>query len=128
MERVWIVGYLVSLVVGGLLVWAFLAIARRLLQIERKPESGSARVPPALTGIVERLFFTTLVAFNASSVATAMIGWLALKLATNWNHPAWKEKVGVRTQALLALLAGALSMLFAFIGGLICNGSFRAGA
>jgi hypothetical protein len=56
-----------------------------------------------------------------------MIGWLALKLATNWNHPLWKDDPDIRTWALSALLAGLVSMLFAFMGGRIANGEIGLG-
>jgi len=42
---------------------------------------------PWVTGITERLFFTVAVAFELSGVATAMMGWMAIKLAANWNRP-----------------------------------------
>lgn len=123
----WLVGFALSLFGGGVAAWAFLAFARRVSDAGSKPESGARRVRPVLTGVVERTFFTFLVAFNVSGYATAMIGWLALKLATNWNHPAWKDSPAIRTHGLLALLAGLISMLFAFIGGSICNGSITVG-
>ena len=120
-----LIGYGVSLVGGGIVVWAFLAVMRRFLG--KKPESGASRVPPWLTGAIERGFFTTLVAFNVPGTAPAMMGWLAIKLATNWNHPDWKEKAGARTQGLLALLGGLISMLAAVFGGFICSGVIKLG-
>src|SRR3989442_1456443 len=51
------------------------------------PWSLGIGVPPWLTGIIERLFFTVAVAFDLSGVATAMMAWMAIKLATNWNRP-----------------------------------------
>ena len=56
-----------------------------------------------------------------------MIGWLALKLATNWNHPDWKEKPNARTFALSALLGGLVSMFFALLGGLVCARTLSLG-
>jgi hypothetical protein len=52
-----------------------------------------------------------------------MVGWLALKMATNWNHPDWKQKPSARSFAFSALLGGLVSMLFALIGGLVCAGT-----
>ena len=123
----WLIGFALSLVGGGVAAWAFLACARGSSEAGPKPELGSRRVRPLVTGIVERTFFTSLVAFNVSGYPTAMIGWLALKLATNWNHPAWKDKPAARTHALLALLAGLISMLFALLGGLVCSGTIPIG-
>jgi len=70
---------------------------------------------------MERLFFTVVVAFDVSGAAIAMIGWITLKLATNWNRP------GTQSQeqwskwsawAFSALIGGLVSMLFALLGGL----------
>jgi hypothetical protein len=76
---------------------------------------------------VERLFFTVLVGLEVPGAPAAMIGWLALKLATDWNHPDWKEKAAAREFAASALLGGLVSMLFALIGGLICAGKLFSG-
>ena len=79
----------------------------------RPTESG---IPAWLTGATERLLFTMLVAFDFDGIAPAMMAWLALKLASNWNRLG--REVG-RFGAFSALLAGALSMLFSLAGGLI---------
>ena len=125
MSEEWIIGLLSSLVGGGVACWAFLKTLRLWLGVPPKPRltEGSKGVPPWLTGIIERLFFTVLIGLDVSGVPTAMVGWLALKLATNWNHPDWKNKPNARTFALSALLGGLVSMFFAMIGGLICAGT-----
>ena len=125
----WIVGLFVSLALGHVVVATFLGRLRRRLGLGSKPQTHDiaiARVPPWLTGVVERLFFTLLIAAGLTGVPTAMVGWLALKFATNWNHPAWKEVPTSRTFAFSGLLAGLLSMLFAIWGGLICGSFYRA--
>jgi len=127
MQMAWLVGFAISLLGGSVAAWAFLAFARRSTDAGAKPELSPRRVRPWVVGIIERVFFTVLVAFNVSGYPTAMIGWLGLKLATNWNHPSWQSKPESRTHALLALLAGLISMLFAFLGGVICNGTIRVG-
>ncbi len=120
----WLIGLLTSLGVGHLVVDGFLRSLRRRSGLGDKPVAHDIAVPrvaPWLTGLVERLFFTILVASGASGVPTAMVGWLGLKLATNWNHPGWKELSTSRAFAFSGLLAGLLSMLFAYLGGLICG-------
>jgi hypothetical protein len=121
--KAWTIGLLLSLLGGAVASWAFLKGVRRWLGVPPKPRlsSGNREVPPWLTGVVERLFFTFLVAFDQAGAPTAMVAWLAVKLATNWNHPAWKENPDVRTFAFSALLGGLVSMLFAFLGGLVCR-------
>jgi len=127
--RQWIIGLLFSLVVGGIVTWLFLKVLRGWLGSAKMPQlSGSGKgVPPWLTGGVERLFFTVLVGLEISGAPAAMIGWLALKLATNWNHPDWKDKPEARAFAFSALLGGLVSMFFALLGGLVCANKLSLG-
>lgn len=125
----WITGITFSLVIGHMVTWLFLQGLRHALRLGEKPllANGGKRVPAWLTGVTERLFFTVLIGVNVTGAPAAMVGWLALKLATNWNHPDWKDKADARTFALSALLAGLVSMIFALIGGLICAGELSFG-
>jgi len=118
----WILGLGFSLVVGHFAVDYFLRELRKYMQLGESPAlpGGMNRVPPWLTGGLERLFFTLLVAFGVSGTSTAMIGWLALKMAANWNRPEYGDEVKARSFAFSALVAGVLSMLLALLGGLIC--------
>lgn len=122
----WFSGLVVSLIFGGLVTWGFLEGLRHSLKLPKKPRSTSG-VPPWVTGVIERLFFTVLVGFKVVGAPTAMIGWLALKLATVWNQPELKKHPNRKAFALSALLAGLISMLFAFIGGMISAGAIRIG-
>lgn len=119
---IWILGLAISLLVGHFAVDYFLRELRKHMQLGDKPALPEPlkRVPSWLTGALERLFFTLLVAFNVSGTPTAMVGWLALKLATNWNRPDLEDKVQARSFAFSGLIAGLLSMLFALVGGRIC--------
>lgn len=125
----WVLGMGLSIIGGAAGTWAFLWLLRRSLSLPAKPEltAGARRVPPWLTGAVERTFFTVLVGLEVAGTPTAMIGWLALKLATNWNHPEWKDQPNARTFALTALLGGLVSMFFALIGGMVCAGALAPG-
>ena len=116
----WTLG-LVTAVVGGLVVTASFhwVLGRYLRLTPKEPLRQVRRVPAALTGIVERLFFAVLVGFQVSGASTAMIAWIALKLATNWNNPKWNEAQKFRAFAFRALLTGLVSMLCAFVGGMI---------
>jgi len=75
-----------------------------------------------LTGVVERLVFALFVAFDLSGAVPAMMGWLAIKLASNWNRKDIESHANTRAFTFSALLAGLISMLFAALGGLISNG------
>lgn len=110
----WIVGLVITTLVGHFVLVAFLDWLRGRSGLEKKTLRG---VPAGITGITERIFFASLVAVDASGYSTAMMGWLALKLATNWNHPDRKDD-DRRVWAFSALVAGLLSMLVAFFGGL----------
>jgi len=68
-----------------------------------------------VTGIIERVFFTVVVAFDVSGTATAMMGWIAIKMAAVWNvsQP--------RAATIFTALGGLMSMFFALTGGLICR-------
>ena len=118
----WILGLGFSLVVGHFAVDYFLRELRKYMQLGDRPAlpAGMNRVPPWLTGGLERLFFTLLVAFSVSGTSAAMVGWLALKMATNWNQPEFGDDVKARSFAFSSLMAGVLSMLLALLGGLIC--------
>jgi len=118
----WVLGLGFSLIAGHFAVELFLAQLRKYMGLSDKPPllKSYKGTPPWLTGGLERTFFTFLVAFNVSGTPAAMIGWLALKLATNWNHPDYKDRPEARAFAFSGLLAGLLSMLFAVLGGQIC--------
>jgi hypothetical protein len=81
--------------------------------------TNGLRICLLLIGTLERLFFTLIIAFDVTAAAVAMVAWLALKMATNWNRP---NASHTPTEALTGLLGGLISMLFALIGGLICKG------
>jgi hypothetical protein len=116
----WCSGLVFALGIGHIGVELFLRWLRG-----RKPERE--RVPAWLTGLVERFFFTLVVAFEVGGAATAMIAWIAAKMLANWNRagqPATDEQI---FGAFSALLAGALSMTFALFGGLIADGRIWPG-
>ncbi len=117
----WIIGLVFSLGIGWLVTGIFLRRLRAFIGLPTQGdvESGIREIPPWLVGLIERLFFTLLVAFGVSGTAVAMMVWITLKMATNWNRPGEENPVPL---AFSALLADLVSMLFALIGGLICKG------
>jgi len=124
----WLFGLTWALVVGHLAtkfvlnrIRAFLVAARTAAgDTSTPPWSIGTGVPSWLTGTIERLFFTVAVAFDLSGVATAMMTWMLIKLAANWNRPtAPPDPVGAL--ALSAALGGLASMFFAMTGGMICR-------
>lgn len=128
--KYWTFGLFFSIVIGGAVTGVFLYTLRVVLELGEKPKpkgKSIKRAPPWLTGAVERMVFTVLVAEGVGGAATAMMGWLALKLATNWNRDDWKNDPKARPFAFTALLAGLLSMLFAALGGLVASSKLWAG-
>ena len=124
MMRQWVIGLAVSVIAGGIFTWLFLKGLRWQFDVPSNQPKG---IPSWLTGVVERIFFTVIIGLGVQDVPTTMIAWLGVKLAANWNHPDWQDKPNARTFAFAALLAGLVSMLFAFIGGLICAGKLWLG-
>ena len=125
--KLWIVGLLFAVVVGGIGTGIFLYTVRGVLGLGAKPEDKRIeRVPPWLTGAVERLVFAVLVGLEIAGTAPAMMGWLAIKLAANWNRKDMETVMAARPFLFTALLAGLVSMMFAALGGMICCGKLWA--
>ena len=86
-------------------------------------------MPPAVTGVIERIFFTLLVGYEVGGAGVAMIAWLGAKMASNWNvrsSVVVREALSdpdaarrVRVWAFSSLVSGLISMLFALFGGLV---------
>jgi hypothetical protein len=121
------IGAITSLGVGALACFLFDKFARAWLDAP-EPDTPRLRVPGWLTGTIERIFFTTLVAFDISGYPTAMIGWLVAKMAVTWTGrgtPKTDAEADAnraddyRISNLITLLNGLVSMTFALIGGLI---------
>ena len=140
----WAIGFTVSVIFGGLgaegasmFIWWWCEI---------KEEKQRKKISPILTGVIERTLFTLFIALSPPiflpATIPAMMGWLALKLAANWNHGTQKipgsspaagnqpaagpqeasgdEGEYIRMRALNAILVGLVSLAFAYAGGLIC--------
>ena len=110
----WIIGLTFSLFFGWLGTWIFITAVRKCCGLKPKEYT----IPPWLTGLVERSFFTLLIGLNFNAVAPAMATWIVIKMATNWNDYK-KSKSQKREYAFSALLASLVSMIFAIIGGAI---------
>jgi hypothetical protein len=121
LESKLLLGLLVS-VVGGFIVVFPLEWFLRLYIGEKSEYKPRARVPGWFTGIIERGVFTFLIAYEVEDVGTLMAGWLAMKLASNWNRPGSMDERSIAF-AFAALLAGLVSMAFAALGGRIAVGA-----
>ncbi|MDP2787225.1 MAG: hypothetical protein Q8O79_04020 [Pseudomonadota bacterium] len=122
-----LLGLGIALLGGGVAAWVFSAITVFLLKLPPKSASSVKRIPPWLTGLVERSFFVVLVATRVEGVPEAMIGWLAIKLAVNWQKLDPDKNPDAQTRGLLALLSGAISLVCAYVGGAIISGVIYVG-
>jgi hypothetical protein len=123
-----LLGLGIALIGGGIAAWIFSAVISSCLKLPPKSLSTFARIPPWLTGLVERSFFVILVATQVEGIPEAMIGWLAIKLAVNWQKLDPKKNPDAQTRGLLALLCGAISLIFAYVGGAIIAGIIYVGS
>jgi hypothetical protein len=122
----WTIGLLFSLIVGHFVIAVSLDFLRYSVGVPKLEA-----IPASLTGLLERLFFTIVIGVRdvelTSEIPMAMVAWLGLKLAANWNRDEHELKDKSRAGAVSAALAGLVSMLFAFVGGLLCRGSISFG-
>ena len=121
-------GFGFSLFVGLVVVHYFHEwLKRKLPEItEAHPQKG---IPSGITGLIERLGFTLLVIVQPAAAPTAMMGWLGLKMAANWNKDvtpagavdAEARKTAWNRHAFAAILTGLVSMGFAWMGGMLAR-------
>ena len=138
----WFMGLFVSLIIGSLVTSFFVVFIRKWQRRENyawkadlafylgfKPyPSISAPVrefPPLLTGLIERLFFTFLIGFDVVGIPIAMMGWIALKMTNNWASVMGDQDLKKILLPLISsgFIGSLVSMGFAYLGGLICNGT-----
>jgi hypothetical protein len=125
----WIIGLGVSLGIGALVTgklveWLRAPIEREVAEREKPLDIKRERltIDNWLVGLIERPFFTVLVASEVSGTAVAILGWIALKMVFDWGVISWKEGDRlVRSYLFTALIGNLSSMFFALIGGLICS-------
>jgi hypothetical protein len=123
-------GSVVALLLGHLWTTTFLEVIRKHIycyaqKYKEKIDdiyTQSLPLPATVLGVIERIFFGALVAFDISATAAAMVTWIFVKMATDWNRILVAgSKKGPRSLAFGSLLASMISLFFALIGGLICR-------
>ena len=118
----WGVGLVVGLAIGPGLGYIFVPKFRSRLW--QRVKEG---VPGWLMGLVERTFFVLIIAFEVSGAAPAMIAWIALKTAINWQRRGiGDELVSWIRETQASVLTSLVSMLMALPGGLICRGIIKS--
>ena len=86
----WVISLGFSLIAGHYGTNEFVKRVRSHYEISKKwiEENFDFKLPTlpqAATGMLERLFFTILIAYNVSGVATAMMTYLLVKAVSHWN-------------------------------------------
>jgi hypothetical protein len=126
----WLIGLGgVSLILGSLVTWGVWKGLHSFYEdtVERKgwdvEKSKIEKIPryPFITGILERVMFTLLIAFQVPGVGGGIFAWVGIKMVTGWGRVSGGE-TPYRMLAFTGLLSSLTSMLFAVVGGLICNG------
>lgn len=124
----WIMGLFFSLEIGSVVTpLALKEIKTYAEYLFRKKDYRlllTTKIPdfPWLVGLFERLFFTLIVAFNVNGTAIAIIGWITVKTyTTHWFERDWDKVTPSKLDVYISLMASMVSMMFALIGGLICN-------
>ena len=126
----WVLGPVVALLLGHLWTTSFLKVIRNCIYCYAQKHkekiddiyTQSLPLPTTVLGVIERIFFGALVAFDISETAAEMVTWIFVKMATDWNRILEAgSKKGPRSLAFGSLLASMISLLFALIGGLICR-------
>jgi len=124
----WVLGLTVSLLIGQIITKLFLEKLRNYINSkvsknEKIKKIESLYISRTIVGLMERTFFTPLVAFNVSGTAIAMIGWVTIKMFYNWQIIIREENTRyARSYAFSGLFGNLCSMFFALIGGIICGG------
>ena len=138
----WLVGLFFAVLIGGTVCRIFLRVLRIDYMRNPKPKSiGPTRgVPPWLLGAFEGFVFTVAIGASFANerdpqgIFVVMGVWLGAKMLTGWNRditPVLEGKTSREREqrfeersrgAFTALLAGALNMVMAVIGGNIAGG------
>ena len=127
----WGLGLIYAMVIGHFGTGAFLTALRVYMNLSR-PRSmpGEEGVPAALVGTIERIAVAIAIGsgISGNQVLVAVGGWLAIKMAANWNRAfpitsemkreeAERMTMSRSRNAIASLLAGVVSFTLGAIGG-----------
>jgi hypothetical protein len=94
------------------------------LRCESKAQKPPSAVCPCITGYFERALFFTLafIGLGSGALATVAVGWIAGKLAANWQRRPMKEDDDegnrqIRANTLIALMGGVFTVMLAILAG-----------
>ena len=84
----WIIGFLVSIILGQVVVWVIRYFIYKRLGVSKLQGPG---MPGWMLNVGERAFFTLIIAFNITGAAISMIAWVTIKMVTGWNRLCWSS-------------------------------------
>ena len=93
-----------------------------MTELQADKKAPERHVKPLIPGLLERLFFTVIIAFEVSGAAVGMVTWIALKMLASRKYR--EERAGEEgfpsglPFEYAGLVGNLLSMLFALVGGL----------
>jgi len=95
---VWLGHYITSFLQWGLRKYAeSYGITSSVFKIENFQKKRHT-FQPFLVGVLERTFFTILIAFEVSAIGAALILWITVKMIAGWNRYT-KDTFGSRVRA-----------------------------
>jgi len=116
------IALVISLPLGGIATAIFYRRLIKRLDLASKLPAGPV-VPGWLIGVIERIFFTIVVAYDISGAAVGMVAWITVKMVSSWNRPdrthAKEDAESAVQLSMAALLASLVSVTFAAVGGLL---------
>lgn len=110
--------------------WPMEEFVARLRGASRVKKPSPPRVPPEVTGIVERYLAFSVVALDLDSAGTILVAWMGAKLAANWQRQAMRKgsesyNRTMITHTMIALISGTISIALGALGGLIARCAFE---
>lgn len=117
----WIFGLTFSVGVGHFILEYGLRALR--MSIIKRPTLGQPGIRGWQWGVIERPFFIILVVYNMKIAVPAMLVWIGIKMKINWGDVNKASKEKWLQVPNTSLYGDFVSMFFALIGGLICDGT-----
>jgi hypothetical protein len=114
-----LVGYIISIVIGGLFIEMFVGQLRNSSEVLNKnkninkPDLMIVRI----LGGLERFVYTT---FIITGYPAGIAAWMAFKVLTRWTNKQEVEGWETITKSNIYLIGNLLTIIFGVLGGLMC--------
>jgi len=110
------IGYIVSLVVGGVFMELIMPALRNRSEVLDKQKNSPKRdiYLVRILGALERFLYTTCIIMGQPAGIAA---WLAIKVLTRWSDE--KDRWSTISRANIYLIGNLITVLFGIVGGLL---------